>query len=121
MKVIIDLIEEMRESIANAEAYLLSVGLLKEDMNDPDKLVYAGEALVSGYDIDHNNKVLRLEVSGGDKGVRVGELIPQLLILDMDAMMYQIKVDVNSQYSDMDVVGFGKNDEEQRFVLFIKI
>ncbi len=90
-------------------------------MNDPDKLVHAGEALVSGYDIDHHNKVLRLEVSDGDKGVTVGELIPQLLILDMDAMMYQIKVDVNAQYSDIDVAGFGKNDEEQRFVLFIKI
>ena len=121
MKVIIDLIEEIRESIANAEAYLLSVGLLKENVNDPDKLVYAGEPLVSGYDIDHNSKVLRLEVTGSDKRVTIGELIPQLLILDMDAMMYQIKVDVNAQYSDVDVVGFGKNDEEQRFVLFIKI
>ena len=121
MKVIIDLIEEIRESIANAEAYLLSVGLLKEDVNDPDKLFYAGEALVSGYHIDKDNKVLRLEVAGGDSTIKVGELIPQLLILDMDAMMYQIEVDVNAQYSDMDVVGFGKNDEEQRFVLFIKI
>ena len=51
----------------------------------------------------------------------IGELIPQLLILDMDAMMYQIKVDINAQYSDVDIVGFGKNDEEQRFVLLIKI
>jgi len=100
MKVIIDLIEEIRESIANAEEYLLTVALLKEDVNDPDKLVYMGEALVSGYQIDHNNKVLRLEVAGGDKSVRVGELIPQLLILDMDAMMYPIKVDVNTQYSE---------------------
>lgn len=39
MKVIIDLIEEIRESIANAEAYLLSVGLLKEDVDLPQKVV----------------------------------------------------------------------------------
>jgi hypothetical protein len=28
---------------------------------------------------------------------------------------------VNTQYSDMEIVGFGKNDEEKRYILFIRI
>ena len=43
MKVIIDLIEDIRESIDNAEAYVLRAGLLKEDLDDNSKLRYAGD------------------------------------------------------------------------------
>jgi len=39
----------------------------------------------------------------------------------MDSMMYELKMDVNAEYSDMEVVGFGKNDEQKRYILFIKI
>ncbi len=121
MKVIIDLIEDIRESIANAETYRLMAGLLKEDGNDPSKLVYAGEAPINGYTIDHEAKQLRFFIDGSENEVLIGDLIPELLILDMDAMMYELRLDVNAQFSDMKIVGFGKNDEEQRYVIFIKI
>jgi len=39
----------------------------------------------------------------------------------MDAMMFEVKMDVNAQHKDMEIVGFGKNDEEKRYILFIKI
>ena len=51
----------------------------------------------------------------------IGELIPSILILDMEAMLFVLKMDVNDQYKDMEIVGFGKNDEEKRYILFIKI
>jgi hypothetical protein len=39
----------------------------------------------------------------------------------MDAMMYMFfKINMNAQYTNTDVVGFGKNDEEKCYVLFIK-
>jgi hypothetical protein len=53
--------------------------------------------------------------------VTIGALIPPLLILDMDTMMYELRMDVNVQYSDVEVVGFGKNEEEKKYILFIKI
>jgi hypothetical protein len=52
MKVIIDLIEDIRESIANAEEYELRAGLLKEDPSDPSKLLYAGEAPLNRFALD---------------------------------------------------------------------
>jgi hypothetical protein len=39
----------------------------------------------------------------------------------MDVMMYELKMDVNAQYENMEIVGFGKNDEQKRYILFIKI
>jgi len=120
MKVIIDLIEDIRESIANAEAYTLRAGLLREDVNDTSKLIYAGEAPIERYWLDEASETLRFKV-GSEQSVKIGELIPELLILDMDRMMYRLKIDVNSEYQDMDVVGFGKSDEERVYTLFIKL
>ena len=121
MKVIIDLIEDIRESIANAEEYELRAGLLKEDPSDPSKLLYAGEAPLNRFALDEAKRQLIFRIDGSDTRIRIGELIPELLILDMDAMMYELRIDVNTHYADMEVVGFGKNDEEKRYVLFIKV
>ena len=66
-------------------------------------------------------KQLEFKIDGSDKRVTIGALIPPLLILDMDTMMYELRMDVNVQYSDVEVVGFGKNEEEKKYILFIKI
>jgi len=121
MKVIIDLIEDIRESIANAESYQVMAGLLKEDADDPSRLIYAGEAPVNRFMVDPKKREVRFKIDGSDAVVTIGELIPELLILDMDAMMYGLKVDVNAAYREVEVVGLGKNDEERRYVLFIKL
>ena len=121
MKVIIDLIEDIRESIANAEEFVLTAGLLKENTNDSSKLIYAGEAPLNRYEIDKEKKKLVFKIDGSNTQIRVGELIPPLLISDMDRMMYELRMEVNAQYRDMEIVGFGKNEEEKRYILFIKI
>ncbi|RRS32212.1 MAG: hypothetical protein P794_02260 [Epsilonproteobacteria bacterium (ex Lamellibrachia satsuma)] len=122
MKVIIDLIEDIRESIANAEDFVLTAGLLKEDINDPSKLVYTGEAPLNVYDLDQVRKQLIFIMDGSSSQITVGELIPPLLISsDMDRMMYELRMDVNVQYNDMEIVGFGKNEEMKKYLLFIKI
>lgn len=121
MKFIIDLIEDVREQIGNHEEYVVTAGLLKADENDSDKLIYAGEAPLNIASINDETKQLNFKIDGGDMRVTIGALIPPLLIQDMDAMMYELRMDVNTQYSDMEIVGFGKNDEEKRYILFIKI
>ena len=121
MKFIIDLIEDIREQIGNQEAYTITAGLLKEDPNDNNKLIYSGEALLNIFHIDEVKRQLIFEIDGSDAKLTVGELIPPLLISDMDRMMFELRIDVNAQYSDMEIVGFGKNEEEKRYILFIKI
>jgi len=121
MKVIIDLIEDIRESISNAEDFVLTAGLLKEDENDPSKLIYAGEAPLNTYHIDKVRKQLIFKIDGSATQITVGALIPSLLISDMDVMMYELRMEVNEKYSDMEIVGFGKNEEMKKYLLFIKV
>ncbi len=121
MKVIIDLIEDVREQIGNQEAYEVTAGLLKTDPNDANRLIYAGEAPLNTYTLEREARQLRLQIDGSDTKLTIGELIPSLLILDMDAMMFEVRMDVNAAYKNMEIVGFGKNDEQKRYILFIKI
>ena len=121
MKFIIDLIEDIREQIGNQESYIITAGLLKEDPKDDNKLTYAGEASLNTQHIDEVKRQLIFEIDGSNTKLTVGELIPPLLISDMDRMMFELRIDVNAQYSDMEIVGFGKNEEEKRYILFIKI
>ena len=121
MKFIIDLIEDVREQIGNHEEYVVTAGLLKADENDSTKLVYTGEAPLNIANLNDESKELSFKIDGSALRVTIGALIPPLLIQDMDAMMYELKMDVNAQYTDMEIVGFGKNDEQKRYILFIKI
>ena len=121
MRVIIDLIEDVREQIGNHEEYAVTAGLLKTDDDDSNKLIYAGEAPLNSFQLEREKRQLTLKIDGSAKILTIGELIPEILILDMDAMMFVVKMDVNAEYKDMEIVGFGKNDEEKRYILFIKI
>ena len=121
MKFIIDLIEDVREQIGNHEEYVVTAGLLKADKNDSTKLIYAGESPLNLAVLNDDTKQLNFKIDGSDIRVTIEALIPPLLILDMDTMMYELRMDVNVQYSDLEVVGFGKNDEEKKYILFIKI
>ncbi len=121
MKFIIDLIEDVREQIGNHEEYEVTAGLLKADENNRDKLIYAGEAPLNLASLNDETKQLDFKIDGSDMRVTIGALIPPLLIQDMDVMMYELRIDVNAQYNDMEIVGFGKNEEEKKYILFIKI
>ena len=121
MKFIIDLIEDVREQIGNHEAYVVTAALLKADASDSSKLIYTGEAPLNLTILDDESKQLKFKIDGSEARVTIGALIPPLLILDMDAMMYALRMDVNVQYADMEIVGFGKNNEEKKYILFIKI
>jgi len=121
MKVIIDLIEDIRESINNIQEYIFTIGLLKEDSNDRSKLIYSGEAIVNSTELNKTTREFIFTINGSDSKVTLESIVPSLLILDMDNMMDELKVNVNTQYSSMEVVGFGKNEEQKRYILFIKI
>ena len=120
MQVIIDLIEDIRESIGDAEDYTLYAGLLKEDKDDASKLIYAGEVSIASYVLDNERKELRFSVGNDNTKVTVGALVPSLLLLDMHAMMYLLKMDVNVEYKGLEIVGFGKSEEDKRYILFIR-
>ncbi len=79
MKVIIDLIEDVREQIGNHEAYEVMAGLLKTDTEDSTKLIYAGEAPLNSVQLEREKRQLLFKIDGSDKKLTIGELIPSIL------------------------------------------
>jgi len=121
MKVIIDFIEDVREHIGNRENFIITAMLLKEDKEDASKLVYSGETPLRSFYLDDKRQELKFKIDASEDRLSIGQVIPSLLILGMDKMMYQLKINVNSVYNDVEVVGFGKNEEEEKYILFLKI
>lgn len=121
MKFIIDLIEDIRVEIGNEPDFTVHAMLLKEDANDPEKLIYAGEAGLNSFALDEAGRKLMIRIDGSSQVLTIGELIKHILIYDMDRMMYEVRLNVNHQYDDVEVIGFGKSNEEKRYFLFIKL
>jgi len=119
MKVIIDLIEDIRESINNNEAYKITAMLLKEDIENKKNLIYAGEAQIGSFYVDKIAKKLILTVEKEGEGLSVGELVKHLLIMDMDMMMYEVKLVVSEEHEPQELVGFGFNATDSKYALFI--
>ncbi|CAA6805317.1 MAG: Unknown protein [uncultured Sulfurovum sp.] len=119
MKVIIDLIEDIRESINNNETYAVTAMLLKEDEQDKKNLIYAGEASVASFHIDEISKELIFTVNSNDKALEIGELVKHLLIMSMDKMMYEVKLAVSDEHAPQALVGFGFNATDAKYALFI--
>lgn len=119
MKVIIDLIEDIRESINNNENYAITSMLLKEDVNNKENLIYAGEASVGSFYVDKISKELILTVEKNKEPLSIGELVKHLLIMDMDMMMYEVKLVVSEEHAPQELVGFGFNATDAKYGLFI--
>ena len=93
MKVIIDLIEDIREEIGDDDSFM----------------------------VDKEHKQLQLLIGGNKHELTIGGLVKHLLVLSSREMMYEICVNVNVQHSEVEVIGFGKSIEDKKYIFFIKI
>ncbi|MDD2451814.1 hypothetical protein [Sulfurovum sp.] len=121
MKFIIDLIEDIRTEIGNEPDFTVHAMLLKEDVSDPQNLIYGGEAALNSFILDEAGRRLMMRIDGSSGVLTIGELIKRILIYDMDKMMYEVRLNVNRHYHDVEVIGFGKSIEEKRYFFFIKL
>lgn len=115
MKYIIDMIDDMRENIQNAKDYALLVMLLKEDSQK--NFQNAGEKIITSLHVDHEAKQLQLGFS--DRSVISKDLLELLDSLEMQAMMYEIVVKISDEYPLMNVMGFGENHKDKKYIVFV--
>ena len=121
MKVIIDLIEDIREEIGNQPDFTLHAMLLKEDPKDSARLINAGESALKRFHLDDVSRKLMFTIDASDQSIDIATLIQHILILGMDKMMYEVKLEVNHQHQDVEVIGFGKSMAERKYFFFIKL
>jgi len=119
MKVIIDLIEDLRESIQNNAEYQITAMLLKPNGEDDKKLEYAGEAPVASFVLDEEKRELVLSVDTQQESLKIGNFVQHLQIMGLDKMMYEVKLAVSPNHPHKEIVGFGVNSDESKYALFI--
>jgi len=115
MKYIIEMIDDLRESIGNAQGYALVAMLLKED--DDGTLHNAGEKRITSLSVDPDAKALYLGFEEGE--VTTTELLECVNALGMEAMMYEVKLKISERHPLMPLIGFGENHEQQAYIFFV--
>ncbi len=94
MKYIIDVIDDIRENIQNAQDYTLLAMLLKEDSSG--NLQNAGEKVITSFYIDNDSKQLQLGFS--DEIITTKELLACVNSLEMQDLMYEVMVKISSEH-----------------------
>jgi len=118
MKVIIDLIEDIRESINNDKCFTLGVMGLRE--NEDGEFMPSWQSDISGYRLDDRSKKMFLFL-GKEDTLSIGTLIDSLNALSNEAMMYELCVSYikDDQREDASLMGFGESLQDKKYLLFI--
>jgi hypothetical protein len=115
MKYIIDLMDDLRESLHNAQGYALVAMLLKE--SDDGTLRNAGEKRITSLTVDPDAKALYLGFAEGEATTTT--LLECVNALPMEAMMYEVMVRISQRHPLMPVIGFGEDREQKTYVFFV--
>jgi len=121
MKLIIDLIEDIREEIGDSGEFELAAMLLKDNPDNPQELIHVGQAHINNFTYSQEKKQLILSMDNSNTILKIEDLLKHIMILDMSSMMHEIRLFVNSQYPDMEIIGFGKSLDTKQYILILKI
>ena len=118
MKVIIDLIEDIRSAIDNAPYFSL-IGMALQE-NDEGTFDPVWQSNIVHYRLDEDAKKLFLFL-GKDEAVNVGLLLQEFKSYSNEAMMYEVCITFmkETQRIDQSLIGFGEATEEEKYLLFI--
>lgn len=118
MKVIIDLIEDIRESIGNEQSFRLSAMGLDENKNG--ELLPSWQSNISSFRVDEEARKMFLFLSK-EEALDIGTLLETLNALSNEAMMYELCISYTkeNQRVDTPLIGFGESLQEKRYHLFI--
>ena len=118
MKLIIDIIEDMRTAIGNDLSFSVSAMGLKEQENGEYLPVWQSD--ITHMKLDEEEKKLFLFL-GKDGAIDTKELMQRLNVLSNEMMMYEVCVSYSQEAQRIDsaLIGFGESVEDKKYLLFI--
>lgn len=118
MKVIIDLIEDIREAISNEASFSLVAMALKEQENG--ELIPSWESQICSMKVDEEKGRLFFFLGKGE-ALGVGSFLESVDALPNKAMMHEVLVSYakESKRIDSSLIGFGESLDEKKYFLFI--
>jgi len=119
MKVIIDIIEDIRSAINNDRSFALRAMGLQEGENAEFTPLWQSE--ICSYKLDSEAKKLYLFL-GKDEGLNVGDFLDYLQGLKNDEMMHEVCVSYSKEQRRLDesLLGFGESFKDKKYLLFIE-
>ncbi len=115
MKYIIDMIDDLQETVGKRDDYILIAMLVKEA--DDGTLQNTGEKVITSLFVDHEAKELHLGFA--DENATTTDLLECVNALEMSAMMYEVKVKISDAYPLMPVIGFAEDHEKREYIFFV--
>ena len=118
MKVIIDLIEDIRTAINNDESFSLVAMGLKEQ--EDGNHMPSWESMISSMKIDEVEKKLFLFL-GKEEPLYMGDFLQKLDSLSNEKMMYEVCVSYlkDEKRVDSSLLGYGESLEDKKYLIFI--
>ena len=118
MKVIIDLIEDIRTAISNDNSFSLAAMGLKEEENG--EFSPSWESGICSMKIDEDQKKLFLFL-GKDESLKIETLLERVNALPVAKMMYEVCVSYSREQVRVDssLMGFGESFRDKKYLLFI--
>lgn len=117
MKVIIDLIEDIREAIKNDMSFSLVAMAFKEQKNG--EFIPSWESPICSMKVDEATKRLFFFLGKGE-ALGVGSFLESVNALPNKAMMHEVLVSYSKEARRVDssLIGFGESLEEKKYFLF---
>ena len=118
MKVIIDLIEDIRTAINDDKSFSLAAMGLKEEENG--EFSPSWESGIFSMKIDEDQKKLFLFL-GKDESLKIETLLERVNALPVAKMMYEVCVSYSREQVRVDssLMGFGESFRDKKYLLFI--
>ena len=118
MKVIIDLIEDIRTAIDNDQNFTLAaMGFLQKD---DAEFVPTWQSNIVHMEVDEINKRLCF-LLGKEESFDIGTLVEELNALPNEAMMHEVFVSYSKDKKRIDspLIGFGESFQDKKYFLFV--
>jgi hypothetical protein len=118
MKVIIDLIEDIKDAIENEPSFSLVAMALKEQ--DSGELIPSWESPICSMKVDAEEQRLFFFLGKGEP-LGIGTFLESANALSNKAMMHEVLLSYSKEAKRIDssLIGFGESLEEKKYFLFI--
>ncbi|MCJ7765671.1 MAG: hypothetical protein MUP09_06995 [Thiovulaceae bacterium] len=118
MKVIIDLIEDIRTAISNDKSFSLAAMGLKEEENGDFSPSW--ESGISGMKVDDAQNRLFLFLGKGE-ALTIESFLGEVNDLPISNMMYEVCISYSKEQARVDssLMGFGESFRDKKYLLFI--
>ena len=121
MKVVIDLVEDLRESINDSDEFILGAIAIQKALDDDGNALLAWGKAVTRMNVDEEKKRLNFYVEE-DQVMHLDEVLEKIEEMSNEQMLYPIYVSTkeNEHTASAPLIGFNEDTMAKQYMLIIE-